>query len=88
MSIEKTFEQCAEDVMKLKSEPTNDEMLDVYAYYKQATIGDCNTTCPPFYDLKGAAKWNKWNSKKGLSSPLAKEAYVKLVERLKNTYGF
>lgn len=31
---------------QLKSQPTDQEMLDVYSHYKQATVGDVNTgTC-------------------------------------------
>ena len=82
------FEQAAKDVMKLKTDPSPDEMLDVYAFFKQATIGDCNTACPSFWDVKGRAKWNAWNAKKGLSSELAKTSYIRLVGNLKKTYGF
>ena len=85
---EKQFTQCAKDVMKLKSDPTDDEMLEVYALYKQATIGNCNTDAPGFFDFKGKAKWGAWNAKKGLSMELAKIAYVKYVDGLKTTYGF
>lgn len=28
---------------QLKSQPTDQEMLDVYSHYKQATVGDVNT---------------------------------------------
>ena len=37
------FNQAAEEVKQLASTPSNDEMLQVYALYKQATVGDVNT---------------------------------------------
>ena len=85
---EKRFTQCVDDVKKLKSDPTNDEMLEVYALYKQAMVGNCNIDAPGFFDFKGKAKWDAWNAKKGISSELAKTAYVKYVDGLKKTYGF
>ena len=29
--------------------------------------GDCNTERPGMFDLKGKAKWDSWNSKKGMT---------------------
>lgn len=37
------FQKAAEEVKNLKQKPTDDEMLKVYALFKQATVGDCNT---------------------------------------------
>nr|CAD7434536.1 unnamed protein product [Timema monikensis] len=37
------FTKAAEDVKVLKATPTDDELLEVYALYKQATVGDVNT---------------------------------------------
>ena len=33
----------------------------------QASEGDCNTERPGMFDLKGKAKWDSWNSKKGMT---------------------
>ena len=33
----------------------------------QASEGDCNTARPGMLDLKGKAKWDSWNSKKGMA---------------------
>lgn len=38
------FEQAAKEVHELTSKPSNDDLLKLYALYKQATIGD-NETC-------------------------------------------
>ena len=37
--------------------PSNDEKLQFYSLYKQATLGPCNQKKPSFYDLIGKAKW-------------------------------
>lgn len=37
------FETAAKEVQELKTKPSNDELLKLYALYKQATVGDVNT---------------------------------------------
>lgn len=41
--LQAEFEQIAEDVKKVKAKPTDQELLDLYGLYKQATVGDVNT---------------------------------------------
>ncbi|XP_053744236.1 acyl-CoA-binding domain-containing protein 7 isoform X2 [Synchiropus splendidus] len=60
------FEKIAEDVKNVNSRPTDQELLDLYGLYKQATVGDVNTDRPGMLDLKGKAKWDAWNSRKVL----------------------
>jgi diazepam-binding inhibitor (GABA receptor modulating acyl-CoA-binding protein) len=38
-------------------------------------------------DLKGKAKWDSWESKKGMSVDAAKEAYVAKTEELVAKYS-
>lgn len=38
-------------------------------------------------DLKGKAKWDSWESKKGMSADEAKEAYVTKTEELVAKYS-
>ncbi|EEB06416.2 acyl-coenzyme A binding protein [Schizosaccharomyces japonicus yFS275] len=85
MSI--TFEQAAVDAKKLKQTPNNDELLKMYALFKQATVGDNNTEKPGLLDLKGKFKWNAWNDLKGTSKEDAASKYVEFVEELKSKYG-
>ncbi|KAG8432187.1 hypothetical protein GDO86_016721 [Hymenochirus boettgeri] len=81
------FEKAAEEVKKLKSTPSDQEMLETYSLYKQATVGDVNTDRPGMLDFKGKAKWDAWEKKKGMSKEDAMSSYVKLVEELKEKYG-
>ena len=73
--------------MCIISSQTNDEKLALYAYYKQATVGDNTTPAPGMFDLTGKAKWNAWNDKKGLSTEDAMNAYIDEVEKLKAVYA-
>ena len=45
------------------------------------------TARPGLLDLKGKAKWDAWNEKKGLSKEEAKDAYVSRVKHLIEVYG-
>ncbi|XP_028290136.1 acyl-CoA-binding domain-containing protein 5A [Gouania willdenowi] len=57
-------------------QPSNDMMLKFYSYYKQATLGLCNTPRPGFWDVVGKAKWDAWNSLGDMSKEAAMAAYV------------
>ena len=77
------FEQYAEAIKKrddLVNSLSDAEKLEIYALFKQGTIGDCNTASPWTIDFKNKAKWDAWNSKKGLSQEDAKQAYVDLLK--------
>lgn len=80
------FLKAAEDVRKLTARPSNEELLDLYGYFKQATVGDCNTDRPGIFDLKGRAKWDNWNSRKGMSKEDAEKAYIDLANQLMSKY--
>ncbi|XP_041367799.1 acyl-CoA-binding protein-like [Gigantopelta aegis] len=77
------FNKAAEEVKKLKNRPSDADMLEIYAFYKQTTVGDVNTDQPGMLDFKGKAKWNAWNGKKGMSKEDAQQKYIDLVEELK-----
>ncbi|XP_040978217.1 acyl-CoA-binding domain-containing protein 7 isoform X2 [Aquila chrysaetos chrysaetos] len=42
MTLQDDFDGAAEDVKKLKTRPTDDELKELYGFYKQATVGDIN----------------------------------------------
>uniref|UniRef100_A0AAR2J7P5 ACB domain-containing protein n=1 Tax=Pygocentrus nattereri TaxID=42514 RepID=A0AAR2J7P5_PYGNA len=81
------FAQYADDVKKVKTRPTDQELLDLYGLYKQAVVGDINIDKPGMTDLKGKAKWDAWNSRKGMSKDDAMTAYIALAKESINKYG-
>ncbi|EPY52521.1 acyl-coenzyme A binding protein [Schizosaccharomyces cryophilus OY26] len=81
------FEKAAAEVKELKQTPNNDELLQLYALFKQATAGDNNTEKPGLLDLKGKYKWNAWEELKGKSKEDATNDYIAYVEELKGKYG-
>lgn len=80
--IDQLFKKAAEDVKKLSYTPSNEKLLELYAYYKQATIGDINTERPYFYQVRDLAKWNAWNDIKGTMKLQAKVHYIRTVNEL------
>ncbi|MBN3307526.1 acyl-CoA-binding protein [Amia ocellicauda] len=81
------FEKAAEEVKNLKTKPSDAEVLEIYALYKQATVGDCNIARPGLFDLSGKVKWDAWDARKGMSKEEAMKTYIEKVEALKAKYG-
>jgi len=82
MELAARFEDAQARVKKLSSTPSNDDLLQLYAFYKQATAGDVSGSRPGMLDLKGRAKYDAWAGKKGMAKDAAMEKYVALVDRL------
>ena len=87
MALEKDFLSCSEEVKNLKKRPSNDELLELYALFKQAKEGDVQGKRPGMLDLKGRAKYDIWAKFKGMNSQKAMETYVELVKKLQKVYG-
>jgi len=85
MEINESFDQAVLDSKKLSEKPSNEILLQLYAYFKQATEGDINIEAPsnPF-DFVAKAKYTAWEELKGKSSDDAKQAYIDLVEGLQS----
>lgn len=86
MSLSDKFNAAATSVRNIKTRPTDAELLELYALYKQATAGDCSTSEPNAADAEAKAKWAAWNAKKGLNQDAAKEAYVTHANKIITAY--
>ncbi|XP_038575717.1 acyl-CoA-binding protein [Micropterus salmoides] len=86
--LQAKFDAAAAEVKQLKAKPTDEDMLQVYALFKQASVGDVNTGRPGMFDFTGKAKWDAWEKQKGKSKEDAMNEYITLVEQLKQKYGF
>ena len=82
MATESEFQAATVDVKTLTTRPSNDDLLALYGFFKQATEGDVSGKKPGRFDLKGRAKYNAWESLRGTSSDDARAKYVALVNRL------
>jgi diazepam-binding inhibitor (GABA receptor modulator, acyl-CoA-binding protein) len=77
------FDKAVADSKTLPEKPDNATLLQIYALYKQATVGEVEGKRPGFTDMVGRAKWDAWNAIKGKSQDDAKAEYVELIESLK-----
>ena len=82
--LSEKFEIAAQEAQNLSQRPENATLLKLYAFYKQSTVGDVTGKRPGFTDQVGRAKYNSWKRLKGLSQDGAMQAYIDLVERLKD----
>lgn len=83
------FLKAAEDAKVLKVRPNDKDLLELYGLFKQATVGDNPTDRPGMLslDLKGKAKWDAWDSRKGMSKEDAEKAYIEKVKQLIELHG-
>lgn len=80
------FAKAQKDVNTLSKRPGNDELLTLYACFKQATEGDVSGSRPGMMDLKGRAKYDAWARLKGSKTEAAMQKYVDKVASLLKTH--
>ncbi|MBI2383314.1 MAG: acyl-CoA-binding protein [Gammaproteobacteria bacterium] len=84
--MKSAFEQAQKDVKTLTKRPSNEDMLFLYAQFKQATEGDVKGDRPGMLDMVGRAKYDAWAKIKGAKSDAAMKAYVDKVAALLKTH--
>ena len=81
--LKKKFDAAAKDAKNLKTRPSDDDLLRLYALYKQATEGDATGDRPGAFDFVNRAKYDAWARLKGTDTDKAMKSYVDTVARLK-----
>ncbi|KAG5268910.1 hypothetical protein AALO_G00217810 [Alosa alosa] len=76
------FNNAKKKLSSLKNDPGNEVKLKIYALFKQATQGPCNTPKPGMLDFINKAKWDAWKSLGSVSQEEAKQQYVDLISSL------
>lgn len=80
--LQAQFEQAQKDVKTLTERPSNDDLLALYATFKQATAGDVSGKRPGMMDMVNRAKYDAWAKLSGQSAEQAMQAYVDKVSEL------
>jgi diazepam-binding inhibitor (GABA receptor modulating acyl-CoA-binding protein) len=81
--LDAQFEQAQADVKTLTSKPSNDDLLALYALFKQGTAGEASGAKKPGrFDLVGKAKYEAWTKVAGTSADDAKTRYIAKVDSL------
>jgi diazepam-binding inhibitor (GABA receptor modulating acyl-CoA-binding protein) len=87
MASQQEFESAVSRSKDLPRRPSNEELLELYALYKQATDGDVSGDRPGGFDFKAIAKYDAWAEIKGKSKEQAMNDYVALVDKLHQQYA-
>jgi diazepam-binding inhibitor (GABA receptor modulator, acyl-CoA-binding protein) len=87
MNLDESFQAAQARVQRLAARPSNNDLLAIYALFKQATEGDVKGKRPGMLDVKGRAKYDAWAREKGTGADDAKARYVELVDRLERDTG-
>jgi len=82
-TLESKFKQAAEEAKQSSERPSDEILLKLYAFYKQATEGDVKGKRPGMLDFVGQAKYDAWAKLKGMSKDKAMQAYMDVAEKLK-----
>jgi acyl-CoA-binding protein len=84
-SLKARFDEAQKRALALEQRPTNEQLLELYALFKQATAGDVSGPRPGLLDPRGRAKHDAWSRQTGVSTTDAMEGYVALVGRLERS---
>lgn len=86
MNVHEKFQEA---VARSKSLPTqsNENLLKIYALYKQANIGDVSGPKPGAFNLKEKAKYQAWEGLKGMTQAQAMVNYAALINELSGKGG-
>lgn len=76
------FERAAVAAKALPERPDDATLLQLYALYKQGSVGDVQGAKPGFFDFVGAAKYEAWERLRGTSREDARREYVALIRKL------
>ena len=87
MDRQAAFEDAQKRVNALTKRPSTEELLELYALYKQATAGDASGARPGALDFKARAKFDAWAKLAGTGRDGAMDRYVALVDGLVKKLG-
>lgn len=80
--MEEEFEQHCSLVKLLPKRPSDEDLLMLYALYKQATLGDNKTNEPGIFSIEARRKWSSWKNVEGMEKEQAMQHYILKVKDL------
>ncbi|MEB0140149.1 MULTISPECIES: acyl-CoA-binding protein [unclassified Undibacterium] len=83
MSLQEQFTLASIDSKNLPERPDNMTMLQIYALFKQGSLGDASGDRPGMTDFVGRAKFDAWAKLQGTSKEAAMQQYIDLIASLK-----
>jgi acyl-CoA-binding protein len=83
MALQDDFEKASLESKQLPEKPSDDNLLKIYALFKQSTMGDVSGERPGIFDFVAGAKYDAWEEIKGQSKEQAMQQYIALINKLK-----
>uniref|UniRef100_A0A8C7WPJ5 Acyl-CoA-binding domain-containing protein 6 n=1 Tax=Oryzias sinensis TaxID=183150 RepID=A0A8C7WPJ5_9TELE len=80
--LEREFDFAADRVKDLIQTASREQLLYLYARYKQVKVGKCNTSKPGFFDFEGQRKWQAWKQLGDMDAEQAMQEYITCVNAL------
>jgi acyl-CoA-binding protein len=80
--LKSKFDAAIKSAKALSERPSDDDMLALYALFKQATDGDVSGSKPGMFDFVGRAKFEAWSELAGTSADDAMQKYIDKVGSL------
>jgi diazepam-binding inhibitor (GABA receptor modulator, acyl-CoA-binding protein) len=87
MDTQQQFEAAVGKSKEFTKRPSNEELLLLYALFKQGSEGDVRDERPKGFDFKAIAKHDAWVEQRGKGQETARQEYVSLVEKLHSQYA-
>ncbi|XP_027273143.1 acyl-CoA-binding domain-containing protein 6 isoform X2 [Cricetulus griseus] len=81
-NLDELFEKAAAHVQGLVHVASREQLLYLYARYKQVKVGNCNIPKPNFFDFEGKQKWEAWKALGDSSPRQAMQEYIAAVKKL------
>ncbi len=81
-AVQLEFEAAGIAVKTLAKPPDNDDLLELYALFKQASVGDVVGERPGMMDVVARSKYDAWAKRKGEAPETAMAGYAALVKKL------
>eukprot|EP01127_Copromyxa_protea_P012570 TRINITY_DN3299_c0_g1_i2.p2 TRINITY_DN3299_c0_g1~~TRINITY_DN3299_c0_g1_i2.p2 ORF type:complete len:240 (-),score=54.50 TRINITY_DN3299_c0_g1_i2:159-878(-) len=89
LNEDEEFIEASDFVRRGAFDISTEHQLKFYAYFKQATVGPCNTPRPGFFSgFADTAKWDAWKALESVSKSEAKLQYVALLDTLQPEWKF
>ncbi|XP_021935607.1 acyl-CoA-binding domain-containing protein 6-like [Zootermopsis nevadensis] len=82
LELSDMFERSANHLKSIIGKLEPGHLLELYGFYKQATVGPCNISKPRWYEMQAKQKWEAWQALGDMSREIAMKNYVQLISEL------
>ncbi|CAN6579853.1 unnamed protein product [Malus baccata var. baccata] len=87
MGLKEEFDEHAAKAKTLPKSTSNENKLNLYGLYKQATVGAVSTSRPGMFNMRDRVLWDSWKAFEGKSKEEAMGDYITKVKQLLGEAG-